>query len=253
MKRIIVSLSGGKDSTATLLRALDYQNNHNVDVIPVFFDTRWESKLTYQYLEYLEDKLKIDIIRITNGMYPNGLPDVIRRFNRFPFGRFRFCTGELKIIPFTEFLKEIDANKENTEIWIGIRLEESHQRKKRYKQYVDKQCKAGDVFKNFPKQLKDITVKMPLLDWTANKVFCYLSDCGIRPNPLYRYFNRVGCFPCLLSGKKDFERCLLFTDGLLHLKILLELEKETGQKVNTNFSVKEIIEKYELQRRITEW
>lgn len=49
----IVSLSGGKDSTALWLHALE----QGVNVLPVFADTGNEHKQTYEYLEYLEKQL----------------------------------------------------------------------------------------------------------------------------------------------------------------------------------------------------
>jgi len=253
--RIIVLISGGKDSTATLLKALDYQNKHsNIDVIPVFCDTKWESELTYQYLEYLENKLKIDIIKISNDKYPNGLPDLIRKFKRFPFIKSRFCTNELKTKPLKQFLKDINATSKDTEIWLGVRLDENIYRRIRYGRHLtDKQCKLYEVFRNFPKCFWDIGIKMPILDWTANKVFDYISNHGIKPNPLYNHFDRVGCFPCLLSGKTYFKKCMLYPDGVKHLKILLELEDEIGKKVSPYFSVKKIIESHIYQKNIDEY
>ncbi|MFI8038977.1 phosphoadenosine phosphosulfate reductase family protein, partial [Acinetobacter baumannii] len=50
----IVSISGGKDSAATLLLALE-QNVSNL--LAVFADTGNEHEITYEYVRYLEDKL----------------------------------------------------------------------------------------------------------------------------------------------------------------------------------------------------
>ena len=53
MKKIIVPVSGGKDSTASLCLAIDKVGVKNV--VPVFNDTGWEHPLTYEYLDYLND------------------------------------------------------------------------------------------------------------------------------------------------------------------------------------------------------
>lgn len=55
----IVSISGGKDSAATLLLALE-QNVSNL--LAVFADTGNEHEITYEYVRYLEDKLGVPII-----------------------------------------------------------------------------------------------------------------------------------------------------------------------------------------------
>ncbi|ETT30700.1 hypothetical protein C161_27388 [Paenibacillus sp. FSL R5-192] len=49
----IISLSGGKDSTALWLEALE----QGVEVVPVFADTGNEHHQTYEYVEYLEKQL----------------------------------------------------------------------------------------------------------------------------------------------------------------------------------------------------
>lgn len=47
MHKIIVSYSGGKDSTACLVLALQT----GLPVIAMFNDTKWEHPLTYQYID----------------------------------------------------------------------------------------------------------------------------------------------------------------------------------------------------------
>jgi 3'-phosphoadenosine 5'-phosphosulfate sulfotransferase (PAPS reductase)/FAD synthetase len=57
----IVNVSGGKDSTATLLLALE-RNVPNLRAI--FGDTGNEHPFTYEYIDYLENKLSIKIHRV---------------------------------------------------------------------------------------------------------------------------------------------------------------------------------------------
>ncbi len=58
----VVSVSGGKDSLATLLIAILRFGLRNI--IAIFCDTGNEHELTYKYLAYLEEKLGITIIRL---------------------------------------------------------------------------------------------------------------------------------------------------------------------------------------------
>ena len=96
---ILVPMSGGKDSTASLVLALN--SNPKSNIVPVFNDTGWEHPLTYEYLEYLEKRLKIKIHHTQGGKRRDGkkattLPELIKAQGRFPFGLGRFCTTHLK-------------------------------------------------------------------------------------------------------------------------------------------------------------
>ena len=121
----VISVSGGKDSTAMWLVAIESGVNH----IPVFADTGHEHPLTYDYLDYLESRLgkitrvKADFTdRIANKreyvktkwreegvsetiindalevLQPTGNPflDMCIWKGRFPSTRARFCTQHLK-------------------------------------------------------------------------------------------------------------------------------------------------------------
>jgi 3'-phosphoadenosine 5'-phosphosulfate sulfotransferase (PAPS reductase)/FAD synthetase len=62
MIKHVISVSGGKDSAATLLIALDrYPREH---VLPIFCDTGNEHEIVYEYLTYLEQALDITITRL---------------------------------------------------------------------------------------------------------------------------------------------------------------------------------------------
>ena len=54
---LIVSMSGGKDSTATALRVIE----SGLSARYVFADTGWEAPETYDYLDYLRAQLGIEI------------------------------------------------------------------------------------------------------------------------------------------------------------------------------------------------
>lgn len=58
----VISVSGGKDSAATLLIALERFGHARV--IPIFCDTGNEHEAVYAYLDYLEQALDIKIVRL---------------------------------------------------------------------------------------------------------------------------------------------------------------------------------------------
>lgn len=57
----VISISGGKDSTAMLLLALE---RGMPNLVPVFADTGNEHPQTYEYVAYLEQSLDIEIQRV---------------------------------------------------------------------------------------------------------------------------------------------------------------------------------------------
>lgn len=225
-KIALVSCSGGKDSTATLLLALERRGN----VRAVFADTGNEHPLTYEYLDYLRGELKIEITvvkadfsrqmavhrkfilekwplegisgekvqRAANMMVSTGIPflDLCLWKGRFP-GKVtsRFCTSELKTLPLTAYALSLVGKGMEIESWQGIRKDES---KKRFT-YSERE-KIDD----------HIEIYRPILDWTAQDTFTYAKKKGIKPNPLYLMGQtRVGCMPCINTRKDPLRHIAL--------------------------------------------
>ena len=236
--KILVPISGGKDSTASLVLAL--LNNPKENIVPVFNDTGWDHPMTYEYLDYLQDhlgvKINVTLGNVTGKYKGLALPDLIRAMGRFPYGRGRFCTTYLKQYALKDWYKENLYDGETMyEFWFGMRTAESSQRAKRYAD-IDG-FDLYDVEHVFPrrynKKLKTtIQIRLPIVDWSTKEVFKYLKDNGIKKNPLYNEGtnDRVGCYPCMLAGKKLQERMLATEFGQERLKIIRQLEKEIGQK-----------------------
>ena len=121
--KYIVSISGGKDSTATLLFMLERVKKE--DLIIVFIDTKWEADETYEYIDYLEKKLAIKIVRIES----EGMFNLCLRKKCMPNKVMRFCTENLKIKPFNKWLYENFVSKNIDFILVeGIRRDESKAR-----------------------------------------------------------------------------------------------------------------------------
>ena len=64
----VVSVSAGKDSTATLCYALQTQPREAIRA--VFADTGNEHDMVYEYLDYLDDALGIKIVRLRRDFTP---------------------------------------------------------------------------------------------------------------------------------------------------------------------------------------
>ena len=234
MKNIIVPVSGGKDSAACLILAL--QEHPIENIIAVFNDTGWEHPITYKYLDYLNERLNITIHKTFGGKRGKALPDIIRSQGKFPFGLGRFCTTYLKQYSLRDWYKEnIYDGETNYEIWFGMRTRESPGRAKKYNGMDPNELfDMEDLFpKRYNKKLRaTLKVRLPVVDKTTEEVFKILKDADVEFNPLYSEGtnDRVGCYPCMLAGKKVQKKMLATEFGQQRLEEIKALEKEIGQK-----------------------
>src|SRR6185295_10663374 len=128
---IVVSVSGGKDSTALILALLEAVDRGEIPrhlIRFAFADTGWEAPETYAYLDYLRTTLKIeiDVVSVDGGMRAR-----IRHRAGFPGRMQRWCTRELKIDPLRAFHDRlIEETGVDTISAMGIRAAESESRSK---------------------------------------------------------------------------------------------------------------------------
>jgi len=209
--KYVVSISGGKDSTAVLLEALEKLPKE--DIIPVFCDTKWEPDEVYYYLYYLEWKLGIDIIWLES----EGMVELSKRKRMMPNRIMRFCTENLKIRPFEKWIYDNLVTKDiEFCVMQGIRREESQSRSKT-PNYDYKISVSSPKFKIF-------TV-YPIAHWVTEDVFNYIKEKGLKPNPLYeRGYTRVGCMPCIYARKWE-----LLNMEQKYVERLRNLEKEMSE------------------------
>ncbi len=93
---------------------------------------------------------------------------------RFPSRKAQFCTEHLKLAPQMRWCEEnLTAQGIEYERYVGVRCDES-------------------------------VVNYPIRCWTKLECFAVLKHAGEEINPLYKLgFGRVGCAPCINSGKDD--------------------------------------------------
>ena len=223
MDRIkVVSISGGKDSTACALLALEQYPNDDIRFVTA--DTGNESEITLEYInEYLPRILGVEITTVKAdftaqlrhkadvinekwlkdgvskvrretalaSLVPSGNPflDLCKWKGRFPSRMAQFCTQELKIIPIAEYNAQLMAKGFTIESWQGVRRDESKSRAS---------AKCWEVVSN------DYWVRRPIVAWTAQQTVDYVLSKGVELNPLYSQgCSRVGCFPCINSRKEE--------------------------------------------------
>jgi 3'-phosphoadenosine 5'-phosphosulfate sulfotransferase (PAPS reductase)/FAD synthetase len=178
----VVSVSGGKDSTATVLALREA----DIPARYVFADTGWEAPQTYDYLATLERLLGIVIARVG---HPGGMLALADKKAGFPSRQRRWCTEKLKADPIKTHLARLaDEVDGDTVSVVGIRAEESEKRA------AMPVFECSDLWGGY--------VWRPLLRWTVADVLAIHHRHGVPVNPLYKLgFERVGCMPCINESK----------------------------------------------------
>lgn len=230
-KRVIASVSGGKDSAAMCLWLQEQGIEHD----RVFMDTGWEHDATYEYLRgplteklgpiveiraaiptptvRVQDLITADALRPrVRAAIEAGSSMVTRAIHKglLPARRPRWCTEELKMQPFRRYLEGIDDEIISA---VGIRWDESAARA----EMTEWEWSDG----------LDCEVWRPILSWTEQDVIDIHARHGLRPNPLYLLgARRVGCWPCVNASKAEL-RLIADTDPG-RIDLVRELEQDVA-------------------------
>lgn len=216
----VVNVSGGKDSTATYLRAIELGRPFTA----VFADTGNEHEAVYEYIDQLpalsggppivtvradfarqlarhrEYLLRVwptegipdDVVQEAARLHePTGNPylDLCISKGRFPSRRAQFCTEELKVNPIIEQIVLPALKRGPVLQWLGIRAEESANRAKQPR---------------YNRHESGCYLWRPIFRWTVADVWEIHARHGVPRNPLYDMgMGRVGCMPCINCRKDE--------------------------------------------------
>lgn len=195
----LVSLSGGKDSTAMLLAMIE--RDEPIDMI-LFCDTGLEFPAMYRHLEklneHIRDRLGMEIT-VVQPEYPfeyyfkdipiDRKPDspVVQKYGEQPNGygwagsRMRWCTSRLKDMPRERFLRPYREKYDIYE-YVGIAADEQYRLER--------------------KRNQDEKHIHPLVEWNMTEADCLqlCYDYGYDWEGLYEHFKRVSCWCCPLQS-----------------------------------------------------
>lgn len=254
----VVSISGGKDSTALFLLAVE----RGMPFTATFADTQHEHPAVYEAIDRLESRFGIPIrrvvadfsadmerkrgyiatawreegvaeeivVRALDLLRPSGnaFLDLCMMKGRFPSSKARFCTDELKVRPmFMQVQLPILREGRTIISWQGVRAEESLARRDlaRWQRLADP--RAPDLPKSLISDEEAdgfrVYAYRPIHGWTLDDVWAIHDRHGVERNPLYaKGFSRVGCFPCIMCSKEEIR--LVAKWGPEHIDRLEEWE-----------------------------
>lgn len=164
MKKHVVGLSGGKDSTATALALNEFEPR---DYTYICTPTGHELPEMIAWWEFLEGLLGKPIVRITN--HDRTLDDLVQIHNALPNHRQRWCTRQLKIEPTIAWI----VRNSPAVLYVGLRADED-EREGIYSDLVE----SDFPFKRW--------------GWGIKDVYWYLDYKGIKP----LIPKRTDCYDC---------------------------------------------------------
>ena len=183
--RYVLGLSGGKDSAALAI----YMRQHHPELqIEYFFtDTGKELPEVYEFLGRLEGFLG----RRIHALNPDRTFDFwLREYKSFlPSARTRWCTRQLKLLPFRQWIKKWLDEGNTVVSFVAIRADEEH--REGYTSTHDR-----------------LTVEMPFRSAGIDrpKVLDILNSSGVGLPQYYEWRSRSGCTFCFFQQKIEWVR-----------------------------------------------
>ena len=181
----VLGLSGGRDSAA--LAVYMRQHHPELDIEYFFTDTGKELPEVYEYLGRLEGFLGQPILRLN----PDRDFDFwLKQYNNFlPSAQTRWCTRQLKLRPFEQWLRPMLDDGLMIYSYVAIRGDEEY--------------REGYSSKN-----NRLIVKLPFKDVGVDKagVLDILEGAGLGLPTYYSWRTRSGCTFCFFQQKIEWVR-----------------------------------------------
>lgn len=228
----IVSFSGGKDSTAMLLKMVEL--NMQIDEI-IFLDTGVEFPDMYNHIKKVEEYIgkEITVLRNEKGLFEYWLLHHVKTRGKYKGQqgyswadhRARWCTAMLKVQVSNKYIKSKYKDYQVI-LYQGIAVDETER--------LDR--KSGSEIGSI--------VRYPLAEWnmTEQDALNYCYSKGFDWNGLYEKFKRLSCFCCPLQSLKELR--VLYTDYPELWNIMKDWDSKTYRKFRSDYSILELEEKF---------
>lgn len=185
--RHVLGLSGGRDSAA--LAVYMRQNHPELEIDYFFTDTGKELPEVYEFLVKLEGFLGKPIVRLN----PDRDFDFwLKQYNNFlPSPQARWCTRQLKLRPFEQWLRPILDSGSTVYSYVAIRADEEYR-------------------EGYASKRDNLVVQLPFKDAGIDKagVLELLEGSGLGLPRYYEWRTRSGCTFCFFQQKIEWVRLM---------------------------------------------
>jgi 3'-phosphoadenosine 5'-phosphosulfate sulfotransferase (PAPS reductase)/FAD synthetase len=221
----IVSFSGGKDSTAMLLRMLE--TGMEVDYI-IHIDTSKEYPEMYQHIEKVKEEIKprkiITAVMDFDYWFAERIKQRGKRKGDIGYGwpnHFnRWCTAWKR----DEIKRQIRA--------LGILLEE----------VIEYHGIAADESERIKKDKRQIRYPLVEWNWTESDALKYCYDRGFDWGGLYEIMPRVSCYLCPLSRIGQLR--YVYTERPELWETMQMLDKKSRRSFRSDYTLEELEAKF---------
>lgn len=216
-ENIVLSFSGGKDSTVTADLAIKALSNPSL--VHIFGNTTLEFPLTVEYAERYRKNHPQAIFKVAKNN-EQVFQDVCEDIGP-PARMMRWCCSMFKTGPITRVINGLYRNQQILTFY-GIRKSESVARSK-YNRIEDD---AESV------KIQQQTVASPIFFWKDMDIWLYILSEGIDFNDAYRLgYDRVGCWCCPNNNQRAqfLSRIYMPEESKKWREFLVEFAKKIGK------------------------
>lgn len=216
-ENIVLSFSGGKDSTVTadiVIKALG-----NPSLVHIFGDTTLEFPMTIQYANRYRENHSQAIFQIAKNREQN-FYDVCEDIGP-PARMMRWCCSMFKTGPITRVINSLYRNQQILTFY-GIRKSESVSRSK-YNRIEDD---AESI------KIQQQTVASPIFFWKDFDIWLYILAEKVDFNDAYRLgYDRVGCWCCPNNNQRAqfLSRIYMPEQSKIWREFLIDFAKKIGK------------------------
>lgn len=237
---IVVSFSGGKDSTAMLLRMIELREH--IDEV-VCCDTYKEFPAMYRHIDRVKKVVEATGIKFTMLRSESSFDYLMFEHNvkrkstaisatgySLPDSRARWCTQLLKITVINSYFRKL-RKQYNVIQCVGIASDEQ-----------DRLVRANNQQEN---------KRHPLVEWGWSEKDCleYCYSLGYDWEGLYELFDRVSCWCCPLKSLSELRVLRKHFPQLW--EELRDMDERTWRKFKADYSVDELDVRFDLEEEFT--
>lgn len=182
-ERHLLGLSGGKDSAALAVWIRDHHPEIDIDYF--FTDTGEELPEVYEFLGKLEGYLGKPIAQLNPR---RNFRFWLREYNHFlPSPQARWCTRQLKLAPFEQWVRPMLAAGDTVFSYVAIRADEEYR-------------------EGYSSKADNLIVKFPFREAGIDKagVVDILESSGVGYPKYYEWRSRSGCTFCFFQQKIEW-------------------------------------------------